>query len=135
MSYKIPLQSKFAKILVIDDEVDITSLVRKTLEPQGYTIDTENLGASGIQKAASFHPDLILLDINMPDMDGYQVCEALRKEKSTKDIPIIFLTGMDVLEDKYKSYQVGGNLFLKKPIAPENLANVVKIVLSSIYKL
>ncbi|EQB63311.1 MAG: response regulator receiver protein [candidate division Zixibacteria bacterium RBG-1] len=135
MSYKIPLPSKFAKILVIDDEPDITNLVCKTLEAQGYTLTAENSGEQGIQRAISLHPDLILLDINMPDKDGYEVCKALRKEPSTKDIPIIFLTGKDILEDRYKSYQVGGDLFIKKPISPEILANIIKIVLSSIYKL
>ncbi len=135
MSFKIPLPSKFAKILVIDDEIDVTKVVSRTLEEQGYVIAAENSGTAGIDKALSFRPDLILLDINMPDTDGYQVCEALKKEQSTKDIPIIFLTGKDILEDRYKSYQVGGDLFIKKPVTPEILSNIVKIVLNSIYKI
>ena len=135
MSYKIPLQAKFAKILVIDDDQAVTDMVCKTLEAKEYSVTAENSGAAGVLRAISLRPALILLDIVMPDMDGYEVCEALKKEQSTKDIPIVFLSGKDVLEDRHKSYQVGGDLFIKKPISPEALAKIVKIVLGTIYKL
>ncbi len=134
MSYKIPLMGKPAKILVIDDEPEVTDIICKALKNKGYNVMAENSGVMGLKQAMLLPPDLILLDIIMPVMDGYKVCEELKKNKSTKDVPVIFLTGKDMKEDNYKSFQVGGDMFIKKPFSEERLLEIVKIVLGTLYQ-
>jgi len=133
MSFKIPLQGDSAKILVIDDEPEVLELVSEFLKREGYDVMTEASSTKGIEKAKSFHPDLILLDIIMPKLDGYEVCKLLKKNESTKNIPVIFLTGKDVSEDHHKSFQVGGDMFIKKPFSRESLTRIVKLVLETLY--
>ncbi|MGI0022075.1 MAG: response regulator, partial [Nitrososphaeraceae archaeon] len=133
MSYKIPLLGDSAKILVIDDESEILDIISEFLKKEGYIVMTESSSARGIEKAESLRPDLILLDIIMPVMDGYEVCKALKNNESTKNIPVIFLTGKDVNEDRHKSFQVGGDMFIKKPFTGESLLGIVKIVLETLY--
>src|SRR3972149_8935221 len=88
-----------AKILVVDDEPDLTDIINTFLEGAGYQVQTENSSVKALEKARSLKPDLILLDISMPVMDGYQLCSELKKDKSTADIPVVFLTGKVRLDD------------------------------------
>lgn len=121
-----------AKILVVDDEPDLTDIINTFLEGAGYKVHSENSSVKALEKAKSLRPDLILLDISMPVMDGYQLCQELKKDKSTADIPVVFLTGKDPLEDDKKSYRVGGDLYIKKPFSCESLLEIVRIVLMSV---
>ncbi|HEX9917004.1 MAG TPA: response regulator [candidate division Zixibacteria bacterium] len=127
-------KTRVAKILVIDDEPEITDIVEAFLKNAGYEVRVENSSVMGIEKAKSFKPDLILLDIMMPRMDGYQVCNELKKNSETKNTPIIFLTGKDASHDEGKSFKVGGDMFIKKPFSCQRLLEIVKIVLISISK-
>ncbi|OGC86174.1 MAG: hypothetical protein A2142_02440 [candidate division Zixibacteria bacterium RBG_16_48_11] len=121
-----------ANILVIDDEPDLTDIINTFLEGAGYHVYTENSAVKGVEKARTLKPDLVLLDITMPVMDGYQVCQELKKDKATADIPVVFLTGKDPLEDGQRSFKVGGDLFIKKPFSCESLLEIVRIVLMSV---
>ncbi len=121
-----------ATILVVDDEPDLTDIINTFLEGAGYKVQAENSSVKALEKAKSLKPDLILLDISMPVMDGYQLCQELKKDKSTADIPVVFLTGKDPLEDDKKSYKVGGDLYIKKPFSCESLLEIVRIVLMSV---
>jgi len=123
-----------AKVLVIDDEPEITDIIETFLESVGYEVKSENSSVIGIERAKTFLPDLILLDIMMPFMDGYEVCKELKKDEKTSKIPVIFLTGKDARSDEGKSFQVGGDLFIKKPFSCERLLEIVKIVLLSMNK-
>ena len=125
---------KAAKILVIDDEPEITQIIEAFLENAGHQITTENSSVMGIERAKELKPDLILLDIMMPNMDGYEICDELKKSDSTLDIPVIFLTGKDSRDDKGRSFQVGGDMFVKKPFSCERLLEIVNIVLQSVAK-
>lgn len=125
---------KSAKILVIDDEPEITDIIETFLENVGYEVKSENSSVIGIERAKTFLPDLILLDIMMPFMDGYEVCKELKKSEETSKIPVIFLTGKDARSDEGKSFEVGGDLFIKKPFSCERLLEIVKVVLLSINK-
>jgi two-component system alkaline phosphatase synthesis response regulator PhoP len=127
-------KTRVAKILVIDDEPEITDIIEAFLKNAGYDVRTENSSVMGIEKARGFLPDLILLDIMMPVMDGYQVCNELKKSPNTKNVPIIFLTGKDASHDEGKSFKAGGDMFIKKPFSCERLLEIVKIVLISISK-
>src|SRR5262245_9280665 len=121
-----------AKILVIDDEPEITEIVQTFLENVGYQVMAENSSVMGVERARNFKPDLILLDISMPHMDGYDVCKELKKSKITSPIPVVFLSGKDAKEDGGKSFQSGGDMFIKKPFSCERLLDIVRIVLSSL---
>jgi DNA-binding response OmpR family regulator len=122
-------KAKPAKVLVIDDEPEITDIIETFLENAGYEVKSENSSTIGIERAKSYLPDLVLLDIMMPFMDGYEICQELKKNEKTKNIPVVFLTGKDAQSDEGKSFQVGGILFIKKPFSCERLLEIVKVVL------
>lgn len=121
-----------AKIMVIDDEVEITDVIQAFLQGAGYTVMTENSAMAAIEKVKEFKPDVILLDIMMGGMDGYQICEELKNHPDTKNTPVLFLTGKDSRDDSGKSFQVGGDMFIKKPFSGDRLLEIINIVLVSI---
>lgn len=123
---------KTGRILVIDDEPEITDIIATFLKEAGYEVETENSGMSALEKAKSFKPDLILLDIMMPFMDGYEVCEELKRIAQTKKTPIVFLTAKDAKSDEGRSFRSGGDMFIKKPFSCERLLDMVKMVLVSV---
>ena len=122
------------KILVIDDEPEITDIVKAFLANAGYQVMVENSPVNAVEKAKKFKPNLVLLDIMMPFMDGYEVCAALKKETDTTDIPVLFLTGKDANDDGGRVFESGGDLFVKKPFSCERLLQMVKMVLMSVAK-
>lgn len=123
-----------SKILVIDDEPEITEIIQAFLVNAGYMVKIENSSTAGLEAAKSFRPDLILLDIMMPVLDGYEVCGRLKKDPQTMGIPVLFLTGKDAKDDAGMSFKAGGDLFIKKPFSCERLLNMVKVVLMSVTK-
>ncbi|MFZ5980444.1 MAG: response regulator [Candidatus Zixiibacteriota bacterium] len=129
MSYKIKIQT--AKILVIDDEPEITDIVETFLTESGYTVEVENSARNALEKARQFVPDVILLDIMMPDVDGYNVCQEIKNDPKLAAVPVIFLTGKDRNDDMGRSFKVGGDMFIKKPFSCERLLEIVNIVIMS----
>jgi DNA-binding response OmpR family regulator len=129
MSYKIRIDN--AKILVIDDEPEITEIVQTFLTQSGYQVLTENSPKNAIEKARKFKPDVILLDIMMPEVDGYDICKQLKQDPEFVETPIIFLTGKDRGEDMGRSFKAGGDMFIKKPFSCERLLEIINIVLMS----
>ena len=95
------------KILIIDDDIDTLILVGLMLGRQGYQIAVASNGTIGLSKAASERPDLILLDVMMPDMDGYQVTERLRSDPSLAHIPIVMFTAKPRVDDKLRGLEYG----------------------------
>ncbi len=128
-SQKIRVQT--AKVLVIDDEPEITDIVDTFLTEAGYTVRVENSARSAVSRAREFHPDVIILDIMMPEMDGYQICQDMKKDMTLVDVPIVFLTGKDRSDDMGRSFKVGGDMFIKKPFSCERLLEIVNIVIMS----
>jgi two-component system OmpR family response regulator len=123
---------KAARILVIDDEPEITEIVEAFLVNAGYQVKVENSPTKGLTQAKEFRPDLILLDIMMPGTDGYQVCNRIKEDPTMAATPVIFLTGKDTKDDQGRSFQVGGDMFIKKPFSCERLLEIVNIVLLSV---
>ncbi|MDD3581389.1 MAG: SpoIIE family protein phosphatase [Desulfobacca sp.] len=103
------------KILIIDDSVENRVLLLRTLGKAGYEITEAGDGQEGLTRAREFLPDLILLDIVMPELDGYQVCEALKRDLHTADIPVIFLSAKTESKDKIKGLEIGGVDYITKP--------------------
>jgi len=109
------MDKKKASILVVDDKPANLRLLGKMLTQQGYRIRLARDGQVALSSASSFPPDLILLDIRMPHLDGYQVCQRLKAEPSTSQIPVIFISALDDALDKVKAFSVGGIDYITKP--------------------
>lgn len=106
---------KNANILIIDDNPGNLKLLTKMLSEQGYRVRISPSAKLGIDSVMTELPDLIILDIKMPEMDGYEVCEQLKVNQKTQDIPIIFVTGLEDAIDKVKAFQVGAVDYIVKP--------------------
>ena len=102
-------------ILVVDDTANNLRVLSNTLNEQGYKIRCAKNGATALKAAQKVVPDLILLDIKMPDMDGYTVCQKLKADPVTREIPVIFLSALDDVLDKVKAFEVGGVDYITKP--------------------
>jgi pilus assembly protein CpaE len=118
------------KILIVDDDVESLKLIGLMLKRQGYEVFAAHAGQVALQKAQEDQPDLIILDIMMPDMDGYEVCKRLRGEPSTKGIPIIMFTAKTLVDDKVAGFEAGADDYLTKPTHPAELSSRVKAVLA-----
>ena len=117
------------KILIIDDDVDTLKLVGLMLERHGYEIVVASNGALGIERAKEDTPQLILLDIMMPDMDGYEVTRRLRADPALAHIPIIMFTAKTMVDDKVAGFEAGVDDYLTKPTHPAELTAHIKAVL------
>jgi two-component system response regulator VicR len=116
---------------VIDDEPEITDIVESFLTEAGYSVASENQPQKAVDRVKEFKPDLILLDIMMPVMDGYDLCQQIKKQPEFAQVPVIFLTGKDRADDMGRSFKVGGDMFIKKPFSCERLLEIVNIVVMS----
>ena len=102
-------------ILVIDDNPSNLSVINQYLEDNGFEVMIARDGDDGVVKAARGLPDLILLDVMMPGMDGFETCRQLKGESLTRDIPVLFMTALDSVEDKLKGFDAGGVDYIVKP--------------------
>lgn len=119
---------KEMKILLVDDEIEILELVAKKLREENYTVITASEGRKAIEICKTNRPDLLLLDIAIPDMDGYEVVSNLNREKATKDIPTIFLTGKELTAESIlnRVAELGAYDFLMKPFTFDDLLEKIK---------
>ncbi|EDN70671.1 two-component hybrid sensor and regulator [Beggiatoa sp. PS] len=109
-------------ILIADDSlINIKFLLYYLTNKVEFRVLVANNGKSVLQIASQANPDLILLDVMMPGIDGFQVCEQLKSEEHTRDIPIIFMTALDKTEDKIKAFRLGAADYITKPLQPEEL--------------
>ena len=118
-----------AKILVLDDEPDILEIVGYNLRSEGYEVKTALSGQEGIAIAKDFSPDLILLDVMMPGMDGMETCDALRKDPQFKDTIIAFLTARGEDYSQVAGFEVGADDYITKPVKPKVLVSRLKALL------
>jgi two-component system alkaline phosphatase synthesis response regulator PhoP len=116
-------------VLVIDDEKDLVELVRYNLEKSGFDVVGAKDGASGLELASSSHPDVIVLDVMMPEMDGLEVCRRLRGEPRTARIPLIMLTAKAGETDRVVGLELGADDYVVKPFSPRELVARVKALL------
>ncbi len=114
------------KILLVDDEPDIVSMTVMRLEASGYEVITAEEGSAGYELAKSEKPDLIILDLMLPVIDGYQVCRLLKFDAQYKDIPIIMLTAKSQKEDKEWGEKVGADLYMTKPYEAKELLEKIR---------
>ena len=117
------------KILVVDDEKDLLDLVKRILTRGGFEVITASDGEEGLAKVYSEAPNLMILDINMPGMNGWEVCGKIRGDPLYKHLPIIMLTVRKKKEDQLKGLDLGGDEYITKPFYPKELLARVKTVL------
>lgn len=118
------------KILVVDDDVDSLKLIGLMLKRNGYEVEGANSGSQALEKANNEQPNLIILDVMMPDMDGYTVARELRANPRTQQIPIIMFTAKTLIDDKVAGFEAGADDYLTKPTHPAELASRVKAILA-----
>jgi len=120
------------RVLVIDDEAPIRLLCRVNLEAEGMDVLEAADGPTGLEQAREERPDIVLLDVMMPGLDGWHVAEALLTDERTRDIPIIFLTARAEFRDRARGLDIGGVDYVTKPFNPLELAPLVESLLDRI---
>ena len=120
------------KVLVVDDEAPIRLLCRVNLEAEGMEVLEAADGEAGLALARSERPDVVLLDVMMPAMDGWQVAERLFEDDVTSEIPLVFLTARAELRDRARGLELGGVDYITKPFNPTELASVVETLLERV---
>jgi DNA-binding response OmpR family regulator len=119
-------------VLVIDDEAPIRLLCRVNLEAEGMGVVEAPDGPTGLQAAEREQPDVVLLDVMMPGLDGWSVAERLLEKEETRDIPIVFLTARADLRDRARGIDLGGLDYITKPFNPVELASLVRRVVAAV---
>ena len=114
------------KILIVDDDPIILRLLASRLKNSGYDVVSAIDGESGLKKAIAKKPDLVLLDIIMPGLNGFEVCKRLKENDKTKDIPVIMLTALAGEKDLSKSLEEGADCFITKPFSAVDLLHEIK---------
>jgi DNA-binding response OmpR family regulator len=117
------------KILVAEDERDIRDLITFTLQFAGFDVEAALNGEDAVEKARAVKPDLILMDVRMPKMTGYEACSALKAKPEVADIPVVFLSAKGQESEINEGLGVGGVDYILKPFAPEELIEQVKRIL------
>ena len=117
------------KILIVDDDPDQREMIRSSLKEAGFEISTATNGVEGLEKARSGSPDLIILDVMMPKMDGFAVCVTLREDDATASIPILMLTGLCSYISQLTGFESGATDYLVKPFESEQLVSKVEALL------
>ena len=123
-----------AKILVAEDERDIRDLVAFTLRFAGYEVFTAANGEEAVELAPNVNPDLILMDVRMPRMTGYEACRLMKLNPDLKDIPIVFLSAKGQETEIQQGLDAGAEEYLLKPFAPDQLTSHVKTILAKFGK-
>jgi CheY-like chemotaxis protein len=116
-------------ILIIDDQPFFINMQQAMLKQQGYQVLSSTSGPEGLKLAKKHKPDLILLDIEMPGMDGFAVCDQLKQDQELREIPVIILTGTQNPKLNEKAFKVGAVVTVLKSVAGERLTNMIRILL------
>jgi DNA-binding response OmpR family regulator len=123
--------AKPARILVCDDDPVILRLIEVNLDLEGFDVVTANRGEDAIAKAAKMKPDLILLDLMMPEMSGWELAERLQKQESSSNIPIVFLSARTQEDDRRRGEELGVAGYVTKPFDPADLVATIRKLMQS----
>jgi DNA-binding response OmpR family regulator len=118
-----------AKILLVDDEKEFVDMIKMRLEAKNYAVITAHDGIEALNKTRELRPDLIILDIMLPNLDGYQICRMIKFDKTFGEIPIILLTALDQEKDRKLGEQVRADAYITKPFEPEELVEKIAVLL------
>lgn len=120
---------KRRRILVADDEIYILHILEFSLNLEGYEVISATSGEEALAKAAKERPDLVVLDVLMPQMDGHEVCRRLKTDERTRDIPVIFLSARDSQTDQDLGLRLGAEAYITKPFSPQRLIDTIQNLL------
>ena len=121
-----------ARVLVVDDEADLVRILQFGLEAIGYQVETASDGQEGLKKARELKPDIILLDLMLPKLDGYKVCRLLKFDERYKNIPIIILSARTQEGDQLLAMEMGANRFVTKPYDFAEVLSHIETLLKSV---
>jgi DNA-binding response OmpR family regulator len=116
------------RIVVVDDEPGVGTAIRDLLSPDGYAVEAPGDARAALPDLIRAAPDLLILDVNMPGMSGWELCAILRRQTATRGVPILFLTGRRELKDRITAMQLGGSDYLAKPFGADELRRKVRAV-------
>lgn len=120
-----------ARVLLVDDEPDQVEMYQYALESAGFDVVGAYTGGAGLQRARELHPDIIVLDVRLPDITGWEVCAALKRDAETADIPIVILTAAASSTLPREAVESGCEAYLLKPCYPDELTRTLRVVLGS----
>ena len=118
------------KILIVDDDSQITTLIEFILKKEGYLTVVAHSGQEGIKLISQENPDLMILDLMMPEMDGYQVCSVIKSDEQTRNLPILMLTALGSGKDFEKGLESGANWYITKPFESQHLLKRVRYLIN-----
>ncbi len=124
--------NRMPQIMVVDDDPDTVSILARHLQREGFAAIEAISGSECLRIVHEYHVDVILLDLMMPEMDGFQVCRALKQDPETADIPVIMITARDDLDARAEGMRLGVSDFLAKPVFRRQLANRIRAQLETI---
>lgn len=125
----IHLNPDMENILIVEDEVDIANLVAFNLERAGYSVDMVHDGREGLEKILQKQPDLVVLDLMLPGLDGYQVLREMQRDTRSHSIPVLMLTAKSQIDDRIKGLESGADDYLTKPFSPKELLLRIQAIL------
>jgi len=117
------------RIVVVDDDKTVSTAVRELLAPEGFGVDCPPDPRAALLDAIREVPDLVILDVNMPGMTGWEFCAILRRQSATREVPVLFLTGRAEVKDRITAMQLGGSDYLAKPFGADELRKKVRSLL------
>ncbi|HBF43661.1 MAG TPA: hypothetical protein DDW42_08565 [Desulfobacteraceae bacterium] len=112
-------------ILIVDDDEMVRIAINELLKPEGYEVRLASSGANALEMLEKDGCDLLMLDIIMPEMDGFELCKRIREKEAYRETPIVFLSAKSREEDRKQGIEAGANLFLSKPISPDKLLEII----------
>ena len=118
-------------ILIVEDNSDLLELLRLTLKSAGFSVATATNGIDALKKARSLSPDAVVLDLVLPELDGFAVCETLRKDQITASTPVIILTGLSSQFTRYAGLEAGADDYMMKPVGPDHLVSRINALLAA----
>ena len=122
---------KIKKILIVDDDPTLTTMLTKILKDNGFEVMAVNEAVEGLELAMTRYPDLIILDVMMPIVNGFNFCRLIKQEEDQKDIPILLLTSRDQMKDIEIGLEMGAEAYLTKPLNMDELLRTIKVIESS----
>ena len=123
-----------AKILVVDDEIALCKIIERTLSNEEHEVFLAHDGKEALKRLYTVSPDLIILDVMMPGMDGFEVCSKVREDPFYNELPIIMLTGETSKEDELKAYDSGADVYMEKPFHLSDLLSKINIFIDDLNK-
>jgi two-component system OmpR family response regulator len=118
-------------VLYVDDDVDLRRFVKGLLERHGYQVTIAGTGEAGLEVARAHPPDLIMLDIMLPGLNGFEICQQLRGDEGLRGVPVLMLTGMDDAKLNERAFAAGAQVCMTKPLQADRLLSAVQMVLKS----